>query len=132
MSLFSAAMAAPAITMHDDIAVIRCQGRMVVGELQALEAAKAAVERTGKVVLDLEDLKFLDSTGLGTLARLCVSARRRSGDVKLVAPPPAIREVLAVTMLGRVFEVFPTLDLALAAFAQQPRGKRRGRAGKAT
>lgn len=110
------------IAMHGQVAVIRCHGPIVLGELEALrDAARSAIKQSGRLILDLADVKFIDSTGLGMLAVLCVSARKQSGDVKLVAPCPEIREVLEITMLGRIFEVFPSVEAALEAFSKAAR-----------
>ena len=112
-------MSSHEITMHGDVRVFSCRGRIVAGELEPLrDAARSAVNETGRLIFDLAAVKFIDSTGLGMLAVMCVSARKRAGDVKLVAPSPEIREVLEVTMLGRIFEVFPTVEEALAAFSK--------------
>ncbi len=109
------------IATHDGITVINCRGRILCGETQGLRAAAVkAIERTGRVILELQSVKIIDSTGLGLLASLCVSARKRSGDVKLVRPSPHVAEVLEITMLGRLFAVYPSVEAAVAAFSAPP------------
>ena len=106
-----------------EVAVIHCRGRIVLGETEELRSlALGAIEESGKVVLQLAKVKTVDSTGLGLLVFLCESARRRSGDVKLVAPSPELQDVLETTMLGRMFDVHPSEQSALAAFAKTVRG----------
>lgn len=115
------------IAMHGDVAVIDCSGRIVAGELEELQtSARAAINQAGRVILNFRSVEFIDSTGLGMLAVLCLSARKQQGDVKLVAPSPAIQEILEITMLGRIFDVFRTVDEALAAFSKQDAAKSRG------
>jgi anti-sigma B factor antagonist len=98
--------------------VIYCPERIVAGATEELHtAAKDAIEDTARVVLQLEPVRHIDSTGLGLLAWLCVSARKRSGDVKLVAPPPHVKQILELSMIGRVFTVYPTVEAAVAAFS---------------
>ncbi|SDS41219.1 anti-anti-sigma factor [Actinopolymorpha singaporensis] len=65
------------------------------------------------VVVDLSEVAFLDSTGLGTL--LAVKRRADALDVtlRLAAPPRGPRRALHITGLDRVFDVYPTLDEAL-------------------
>ena len=112
-------MASHKITMYGDVAVIYCRGRIVAGELETLRhAARSAISETGRIILDLASVRYVDSTGLGMLAVLCVSARKRSGDVKLAAPSPVIREVLEITMLGRIFDVYASVEEALATFSE--------------
>ncbi len=106
------------VASQGDVAIIRCSGPIILGATDELRnAAMTAIEASAKVILNLNAVTYVDSTGLGLLAHLCVSARRRGGDVKLVAPNALIREVLETTMLGHVFKIYATNEAALAAFA---------------
>ncbi len=101
-----------------EVTVIHCSGPLVVGSCDELRsAALEAIQRAGKVVLDLSGVPYMDSTGLGTLAFLCVSARSPRGDVKLAGVNRQISEVLETTMLVRVLAIHPTVQDARAAFA---------------
>ena len=101
-----------------DVAVIYCPERIIADEIQELRtSAVGAIEKTGRVICQLERVKFIDSVGLGLLASLCLSARKRAGDVKLVAPSGGVKEILEITLLGRVFAVHPTVEAAVAAFS---------------
>jgi len=100
-----------------DIALIYCRGRIVAGETDALrDVLLRAIQSTGKVVLHLASVTHMDSTGLGLLAYLCAAARRRSGDLKLVAPSSQLKKILAVTMVGQIFDIYPTEEAASSAF----------------
>ena len=57
--------------------------------------------------LDLSTLRFLDSSGLGTLVSLNKTLRSRHGAVRLIQPAANIRQVLELTRLHRVFEITP-------------------------
>ncbi len=106
------------LVRHGEVTVIYCRGRIILGETSELhDAALAAIRNTGRLVIHLSEVPYIDSTGLGLLAFLCISARKASGDVKLVAPSAQVAEVLDTTMLGTVFEIYPTEEAALAAFA---------------
>ena len=111
------------VVRQSGIAVIYCPARIVAGSTEELHAAaKEAIEKNARVVLQLESVGHIDSTGLGLLA-CCVSARNRSGDVKLVAPSPRIKKLLEITMIGRVFTVYATIESAIAAFSPADRAK---------
>ncbi len=98
--------------------MVHCGSRIVAGETDMLRnAALDAIARTGHVVLQMQSVKKIDSTGLGLLASLCVSARRRTGDDKLVAPSAEISHVLRITMLGRLFAIYPDVQAAVTASA---------------
>ncbi len=108
----------PKISWRENVAVVYCPERIVAGATQDLRAAVMhAIEGGGRVILQMESVQYIDSTGLGLLAWLCVSARKRSGDVKLVAPSAPVQELLEITMLGRVFTSHPTVEAALTAFS---------------
>lgn len=106
------------VVRQSGVAVIYCPARIVAGLTEDLRiAAKNEIEHTPRVILQLESVRHIDSTGLGLLGWLCVSVRKRSGDVKLVAPSPHVRELLEVTMIGSLFAIYPTVEAALAAFS---------------
>ena len=70
-------------------------------------------------VLDLSRVGFVDSAGLAAVVRLYKRVRIGEGDVRLAAVPSQVQEVLDLTRLSRVFEVFPTAVDAVASFGQQ-------------
>jgi len=69
-----------------------------------------------KVIVDLENVEFLDSSGLGALVAALKLARSRSGELRIVCDRQrSIRKVLEVTGLDRVLDRFDTVDDASAA-----------------
>jgi anti-sigma B factor antagonist len=58
-----------------------------------------------KLVIDLADLDFADSTGLGTLVGVVQRVRRVGGEMALRSPTAAIRRVIGITGLGRVLPI---------------------------
>jgi anti-sigma B factor antagonist len=67
------------------------------------------------IVLDLSQLTFIDSTGLGVLVGAQRRARETGGEVRLAGAAPGVQRVLEVTGLDTVFGVFPSVDDARAA-----------------
>jgi anti-sigma B factor antagonist len=57
------------------------------------------------IVLALENLRFIDSSGLGVLVRAAKQARDAGGQILLRRPMPSIRKVLEITGLDNVFTV---------------------------
>ena len=83
------------------VALIRCQGRIVVGkevELLQQEVEKHHLE-TQKYVLQLAEVSYLDSGGLGALVRLVGMLRAHRGDLKLCEVAPFVQSVLKATNL---------------------------------
>jgi anti-sigma B factor antagonist len=63
-----------------------------------------------RLVVDLEGVEFMDSTGLGVLVACLKRAKEHGGDLSLVCTGPQILRVLSITGLDRVFEVRASLD----------------------
>lgn len=66
-------------------------------------------------VLDLSKVKFLPSLTLGAMVKLGNEFRARGQRLLLAHPQPTVKQVIALTRLDRVFEVFDTVDGALTA-----------------
>ena len=84
-----------------DIVVIRCQGRIVVGaEISTLQLElEKLTQLTKKVVLQLGEVSFIDSVGLGALVRQFGVLQAKGGDLKLCQVSPFLLKVLQVTNL---------------------------------
>ncbi len=100
-----------------EILVMNCHGKIVAGnEVFTLHAQGSdAIEKYGDVVLQLDHIEFIDSSGLGALMRLVQAARSKGGDLKLCGVPPRIRKVLELTNLISQFEVYDSLEEAITA-----------------
>ncbi len=89
-----------------DVAVVGCAGRLVAGGTDLLYTeVKPLIPVSREITLDLTDLAYMDSAGIGAVMRLYVSARRAGCDLKLINLGKRIREVLGVTGLLSVFAV---------------------------
>lgn len=68
------------------------------------------------IVLNLSELKYLDSSGIGELARIYVMVLKSGGEMKVVGLSRNIEEILKVTHLYQVFPEFPNEEAALQSF----------------
>ena len=75
---------------------------------------EAADRNDHEIVVDLSQLEFLDSTGLGALIGAHKRAAEHGGSVRLVAHEGQILRLLRITGLLEVFAVYPSVDAALA------------------
>jgi anti-sigma B factor antagonist len=71
-----------------------------------------------QIILDLSDVTYVDSTGVGILVSSFTTARRGGGDVKLVGLTKRVRELLQIVKLLTIFEVFESVDAALQDVAK--------------
>jgi len=95
----------------DDVAVVRCSGRMVRGA--ALDEFRREIEildRLRVLVLDLSEIQQVDAGGLGTLLLVRRSTTQKFARLKLVNPPVFLRRMLEATCLNSVFEISSLKD----------------------
>jgi anti-anti-sigma factor len=95
--------------------IIHCEGRIVYrDEAAALSRVVGeALQDTREVILDFEGVESLDSAGLGELVLAHMSAEGQGKSVKLSGTQPHIRELLELTNLSSVFELYPSLEDAI-------------------
>jgi anti-sigma B factor antagonist len=100
-----------------DVLVVQCQGRIVAGkEVFALHAYVGdSFVKYVDIVMQLDQVEFIDSSGLGALTRLMHTARSKNGDMTLSGVPPALRKVLEMTKLISLFETYDTVEEAITA-----------------
>jgi anti-sigma B factor antagonist len=102
----------------DGVTIMSCQGRIVFGEEAAIlrENLKRVLGSSRQVVLNLSGVSYIDSGGLGTLVGVYSSARAAGADIKLTGLGQRLRDVLQITKLVTVFEVYDTEQEAIATF----------------
>jgi anti-sigma B factor antagonist len=89
-----------------EAAEVRCSGRLVAGVSDRLYVeVKQLIPSSKRILLDLTDLTQMDSTGLGTLVRLYVSAKSSGCALQLYNIGKPIRQLLSATRLLSIFEV---------------------------
>ena len=104
----------------DGFHLVRCAGELrsehgplLLDQVQSLVAEPGAV-----VIIDLSQLRWLDSSGLGHLISLGTRARLSEARLILVGPTPFVAGVLEMTQLDRWFEIVPDLDEARQRLAK--------------
>ena len=106
---------------ENDVVVFDVHGRLTIGESSdQLTAALTSVMEGGtrKIVIDLNGVPQIDSSGISTLVRMSVSLTRDGGSLHLVCRPGRVLDALTVT---RLVEAIPTFDtFAKASKFNQP------------
>jgi len=103
----------------DGVAVEVLEGRIVLGEeSNALREKVKAMLAAGqkKVVLNMADVTYIDSSGLGTLVALHTSAKAQGSALKISNLGAKFTEILQVTKLVTVFDSYPTEAEAIGSF----------------
>jgi len=101
-----------------DILVLNCDGRIVFGEESAelRDTVKGFIAQSKQIVLNLGGVSYIDSGGLGTLVALYTTAHNAGGAIKLSNLTPRVGDLLQVTKLLTIFEVYDTEEEAIQSF----------------
>lgn len=75
------------------------------------------VQSGTRVILDMSAVDYVDSTGLGVIVSSYINAQRLSGKIILVGLGERLRDLLALTKLASIFEIYETVDEAKASLA---------------
>jgi anti-sigma B factor antagonist len=107
-----------ASTTIDGVIVVYCGGAILWWEESTSLRlfVKDLLNKSRQIVLDLGDVTRIDSGGLGTLVALYISARNVGGDIKLANLGSRVNELLQITKLVTVFDVFDKAEDAVASF----------------
>ena len=111
------------IRQSGPISLLDVSGRLTSFETGALRDSISRLLKDGRknIVLNLSDLQYLDSSGIGELARIYVSVVKVSGQMKVVGLSPKVEEILKITHLYQVFPEFPNEEAALRSFPESSR-----------
>ena len=105
----------------DEVMVLDLRGRLVLGEetLALRERIKRLVAAGHKrIVLNLEELAYMDSSGLSALISGFVSVRNQGGELKLLKLTQRVSDLMQITKLSTVFEIHDTMEAAQRSFAK--------------
>jgi len=103
----------------DGVTVLYLSGKIVLGEgeVQIRDRIKDLLaDGQRRILLNLADVSYIDSAGLGTLISSYATVKRENGQLKLVNLTTRVQDLLAITKLITVFETFDSESEALASF----------------
>ena len=102
-----------------DVFVLHLQGPITLG--QATQTLRQLIQDTvasrTKILLNMAEVYYIDSSGLGELVAACTHAQRHGAKIKLMKLAPRVQDVMQLTKLYQVIEVFPDEDSAVRSFA---------------
>jgi anti-sigma B factor antagonist len=101
------------------ITVVDISGRITLGEGSALmrkTIRDLLDDKRTKIVLNLADVNYIDSSGIGELVTAFTTVKNRGGDLKLLHLTKKVHDLLQLTKLFTVFDVYSDEHTALASF----------------
>jgi anti-sigma B factor antagonist len=102
-----------------DVHILDCSGKIMLGEgTMAVRNTVREVLKNGgkKIILNLGDVNYIDSSGIGELVSSFTTVTNQGGQLKLLNLTKKIQELLAITKLLTVFQVYDDEKAALASF----------------
>lgn len=103
----------------DGVLMLDLRGRITLGpETEAVRSKLKAMLAAGhrQIILNLGEVTYLDSSGLGTLIASYTSARNAGGNLKLLHLPRGVQQLMQITRLSTVFEIYEDLSQAVGSF----------------
>jgi anti-sigma B factor antagonist len=89
----------------EDATVVRLSGRLTRDDAATFkEEVKGLIPQTKRLVLDLSEVAYMDSSGLGAVVGVYVTAKKAGCDLQLINLSKRVRELLGLTNLLSVFE----------------------------
>ena len=102
-----------------DVTIVDLNGKITIGagDIALRNAVHQAIESgTTKVLINLHEVSTIDSSGVGELVSAYTTATNRGIRLKLVNLPDKVADILTVTQLITVFDVYDSEDDAIAAY----------------
>jgi anti-sigma B factor antagonist len=103
----------------DGVTILDLSGRITLGEgsVQLREAVRDLVGKgSKKIILNLADLSYMDSSGMGELVTAFTSVKNQGGELKLINLTKKIHDLMQITKLVTVFDIHEDEAAAIAAF----------------
>jgi len=110
---------APQTRRHGDVTVLSFHDDITIGRGDVIlrdRVAELLEQGRVRIVLDLEGVSRMDSAGVGELVACYKRAKEEGGGLKLLNLPPAIDDLLQVSKLNHVFEIFRDEQEAVDSF----------------
>jgi anti-sigma B factor antagonist len=104
---------------QDGIKIVKLTGKLGMGSsLDQFNATMTELLRQSqnKIVLDLEEVPMIDSSGIGAFVRYLTSARQSGGSIKLLRPSKFTLQTLKMVGLHNLFPIFEDLSTAISSF----------------
>lgn len=103
-------------TLGDGIAIIKLDGKLNMVSAPHLreEVHSAVAAGNTKVAVDLLDVSFIDSSGLGALINGLKATRQAGGDLRIASPAEQVRLVLELTNIDRVLKAYDNAETAFS------------------
>ncbi|MEM7030842.1 MAG: STAS domain-containing protein [Chloroflexota bacterium] len=105
----------------NNISVLELAGRFDAYEVASVKSwlDQTIPTETSRIIINLSDVNFIDSTGLATFVQGMKNCRNNDGDLILFGLQRSVRVIFELTRLDRAFDIFDSEEQAIQAFAEK-------------
>jgi anti-sigma B factor antagonist len=109
--------------VEPDVTVVEISGRLSIGracqevEWQLKDLLK---EQRTKIVFDLTDLQYIDSTGIGIIVMCYGKLKNAGGDLRVACPQGVVDDTIKLTRVNQIIQLYPTCTAATESFLAPP------------
>jgi anti-sigma B factor antagonist len=102
------------------VSLVHVTGSLTSFEVSGLRTTITSLLQQGrrKIILNLDGLRYLDSSGIGELVRNYMTVIKAGGEMKVVGLKPKVEEIFKVTQLHQIFQEFQDEKEALESFPE--------------
>ena len=101
-----------------DVVILDLKGRLWILDLSLRDFVKRLLDEGARhFVLNLTDVSYMDSSGLGQMLSIWTSIKNKGGHMTVLRPSVRIQKLFEITRLGTVFEIFEDESAAVATAA---------------
>jgi len=104
--------------IHENISILRIDGK-IIGEASRIlknEIDKQTQNGVGNIILDLSEVPLMDSSALGIIVAALTSLGKNGMKLVLLKPQEAVSDVLRITRLNTIFEIYTDEQQAISTF----------------
>ncbi len=109
--------------IEPDVTILEISGRLAIGrDCQEVEWQMEDLlkNQKTKVVFDLTDLQYIDSTGIGIIVMCHGKLKKSGGDLRVACPQGVVDDTIKLTRVNQIIQLFPTCTAATASFLAPP------------
>lgn len=102
----------------ESVDILKLRGRLDASSAKDVKEKVGSLNKIkpAKIIIDLAEIDFIDSSGLGSLVASLRSVNKLGGDIKIASLQDPVRAIFELTRLHRVFEIFDDRDAAAKSF----------------
>jgi len=108
-------------SINHDYLLLTLDGNLIGEDMGSgiLEVANEAItDRILKCVIDIENVKYINSTGIGVLITLLTKFRNQGGEVVIIKPSEHVQKLLIITKLTAIFKIADSIEEAIDSLQQ--------------